>query len=324
MINSAKNVLLLLACCFCSLQAEDFSQLKTIGTMGKNERILANGAEAAIFEHVGAGVLNHLWIGGKHTDSVRIRYYIDGEAEASIDMDLYMGHGIGFKEPRAPWANRYMGKIGKNSGLHNNYQIPFGKSVRVTAQIQTYPEDEANPQLWWIIRGIENGKVQIGKRTLPDEARLKLYRKEDYTAKPMEEVELFNSNKSGAVFLVAVAAKSVPGGRRLTYLEGCVRGYFPDQREPLLMSSGMEDYFLGTYYFNTGYFVSDTGGLTHINKKVGSFSAFRIHDADPVFFSDGMSMTVRNGETMHGTIEGEHFLEPPSTTYTTYTWVYEW
>ena len=86
----------------------------------------------------------------------------------------------------------------------------------------------------------------------------------------------------------------------------------------------MEDYFLGTYYFNTGYFISDTGGLTHKKVKEGSFSAFRIHDADPLIFNGGMSMTLRNGETKHGTLEGEAYLEPPSTTYTTYAWVYEW
>lgn len=47
-------------------------------------------------------------------------------------MGLYMGHGIGFNDNHAPWATKYIGKIGKRNGIYNNYRIPFGKSVRVT------------------------------------------------------------------------------------------------------------------------------------------------------------------------------------------------
>jgi len=38
--------------------------------------------------------------------------------------------------------------------------------------------------MWWIIRGLENGRARLGNRLLPKEARLKRYRNERHTAKP--------------------------------------------------------------------------------------------------------------------------------------------
>lgn len=85
----------------------------------------------------------------------------------------------------------------------------------------------------------------------------------------------------------------------------------------------MEDYFLGTYYFDTGRFYGDMAGLTHIGNNC--FSAYRFHDEDPIFFQDGLRLTNRCGETEHGDTKGKKgYLKPPPTTFTTYTWVYQW
>jgi hypothetical protein len=110
--------------------------LQPIGTMGKGQRVLGDGNETVLYEHQGTGCLSHFWFGGafKGAENTRIRYYVDGEETPSIDMQLYMGHGIGFGDNHAPWATKYIGKIGNQNGIYNNYRIPFGKSIRVTAQ----------------------------------------------------------------------------------------------------------------------------------------------------------------------------------------------
>jgi hypothetical protein len=116
---------------------------------------------------------------------------------------------------------------------------------------------------------------------------------------------------AGALFKVAIAAKS----SRLTYLEACIRAYLGGNAEPLFLSSGLEDYFLGTYYFDTGRFYADMAGLTHFDKKdQKSFSAYRFHDQDPVFFQNGLRLTNRCGETEHGETEGPKRL-PESPTH---------
>jgi hypothetical protein len=303
------------------LFAGETDQLAPIGSMGKGERVLKGGKEALLFEHQGAGCLTHFWFGGnfKGVEDTRIRYYVDGEEVPSIDMDLYMGHGIGFNDNHAPWATKHIGKVGKRNGIYNNYRIPFGKSIRVTAQRAMDAEDD--PQIWWIIRGVENGRVRLGGVELPENARLKLIRLEDHDAEPLEEFDLCKLEGKGALYQVAIAAK----GGSLTYLEACMRAYLAGRKEPLMLSSGLEDYFLGTYYFDTGKFHADIAGLTHFDKKENSFSAYRFHDDDPVFFQDGLRLTCRCGETEHGkTGDTKGYLNPPKTRYTTYTWVYQW
>jgi len=306
------------------LRAENID-LHPIGTIGKARRVLKGGREAVLFEHEGKGCLTHFWFGGnfKGVEDTRIRYYVDGETEASIDMDLYMGHGIGFNDNQAPWATKHIGKIGRRNGIFNNYRIPFGKRIRVTAQ--RAPNADDNPMIWWIIRGVENGRVRLGGVDLPERARLKLIRLEGYTAEPLEEFTLCNVPGRGALYQVTIAAKGLGRAKHISYLEACMRAYTGGAEKPLMLSSGLEDYFLGTYYFDTGRFHADISGLTHFNRETSSFSAYRFHDEDPIFFTDGLRLTCRNGETAHGTLKGPvAYKQPPKTRYTTYTWVYVW
>ncbi len=295
--------------------AEALEGLKTFGTSGKAVYPLAGGVEAELFTRDGAGCLTHMWFGGNWPDygKLRLRIYVDGEAKASIDMELHMGHGIGFQDEAAPWLTRRMGKTGEPSGVYNNYRIPFGKGVRVTAQLAE--GDKEDRRFWYIIRGTENLPVDIAGVRLPATARLRLHKLEGYTAEPMEEFAMCDTASAGALYQVTVAAQSDDW----QYLESCVRAYLDGSAEPMVMSSGLEDYFLGTYYFNRGAYHGDVAGLTHKYKADHSFSAYRFHEDDPVFFHKGLRLTLRCGEKT----DRETWDALP-TTYTTYVWTYEW
>src|SRR5581483_4883373 len=148
---------------------------RSFGTAGKGKAVLKAGVEAELFRHAGKGFLTHMWFGGdfKNYGLTRIRVYVDGEREASIDMELMMGHGIGFQDEGAPWGIERIGKTGQPSGIYNTYRIPFGTSVKVTAQRGGSEEEKETPPFWWIIRGIENVPLEIGGVRLPDAARIK-------------------------------------------------------------------------------------------------------------------------------------------------------
>ncbi len=167
----------------------------------------------------------------------------------------------------------------------------------------------------------------MGGVILPEAARLKLYKLEDYTAKPLEEFNLCDVKGSGALYEVTMAAKGLRKSENdhwkdLSYLEACMRAYIGEAKEPLMLSSGLEDYFSGTYYFNRGRYATPVAGLTHFKPDENEFSAYRFHEDDPVFFHNGLRLTCRCGEK----IDGRMFVEgpPPPTRYTTYTWLYQW
>jgi len=289
--------------------------LKTFGTVGKAVYPLKGGREAELFRHDGKGCLTHMWFGGNWKDygKLRLRVYVDGEKAASIDMELHMGHGIGFQDDAAPWSARRIGKTGSPSGVYNTYRVPFGTSVRVTAQLP--PGSKGSPRFWYILRGVENLPVAFSGVRLPDGARLRLHKLEDYTAEPLEEFDLCRTSSAGMLYQVTIAARST----EFAYLESCVRAYLDGAKKPVLLSSGLEDYFLGTYYFNRGRYANDVAGLTHKDDADHSFSAYRFHEEDPVFFRKGLRLTCRCGEEAGGQV-----WKAPQTTYTAYVWVYEW
>jgi len=289
------------------------------GTMGKEEQLVP-GKELTLFEQGGVGTLTHMWFGGSwpRWGDTRIRIYIDGENKAGIDMALFLGHGIGWADDSAPWGTNRLGKTGRPSGVYNTYRIPFGKGVKITAELA--PNVRQPQVFWWIVRGLTNYPVQLGSIALPTSARLHLYRREQVDAKPLEEVELLSTKRKGLLYCVTLAAAS----GNFNYLESCLRVFPNGRKDPLWLSSGTEDYFLGTYYFNAGLYHLPLAGLTHLDPdKAGSpfrFSAYRFPEDDPVPFQDGLRLVWRNGEELGG----RRFGDPKPTTLTSYVWVYEW
>ncbi len=310
---------ILLSMCLSAIAGEvvDATQLKSFGTAGKELYVLGKGKEAELFRHDGKGCLTHMWFGGDWPgwDRTRIRCYVDGETAASIDMELFLGHGIGFGDAAAPWGTERIGKTGQPSGIYNTYRIPFGKSIRITAQIADGVEK--TPPFWWIIRGVENMPVIIGGIRLADTARLRLYRVENRRVSPFETTEFCRTGMAGLLYQVTLSVQS----QNLNFLEAMLRAYLDGAEKPLMLSSGTEDYFLGTYYFNRGTYHNPVAGLTHLDTKNNTFSAYRFHEQDPIVFRNGLRLDWPNGEKNE---KGQPYGDPKPSIITSYTWVYEW
>jgi hypothetical protein len=181
---------------------------------------------------------------------------------------------------------------------------------------------------WWIIRGTENLPVEIGGVRLPENARLKLHKIENLRARPLQEFAMCDVPGNGALYQVTIAGKGARKQRAdererwqdLSFMEACVRAYVGGAKEPLFLSSGTEDYFLGTYYFKTGRYYTPVAGLTHFDGTANEFSAYRFHEDDPFFFKNGLRLTCRCGEELNG----HQFHDTPEADYTTYVWLYQW
>lgn len=294
------------------------TNLTTFGTAGK-EGVLYPDHEVVLFQHEGPGCLTHMWFGGNWPgyERTQIRFYVDGEVTPSIDMALFLGHGIGWGDSSAPWGTERLGKTGQPSGLYNTYRIPFGKSIRVTGQLGA---GVVKPQtFWWIFRGVENLPVYLGSIQLPPKARLRLQVHNDTPLDPLQMIELAQSPGAGALYQVTLAVASA----NCNFLEAMLRAYINGAKDPLLLSSGTEDYFLGTYYFNRGMYHLPLAGLTHKDAPAAGpcrFSAYRFHDEDPIIFQKGLRLVWRNGEEK----EGKAFGSPQPSQITSYVWLYEW
>ena len=268
-------------------------------------------------------------------ERMRIRIYIDGEAEASLDFMLFLAHGIGYTEELEkqyiPWGTRRLAHTA-DGGIYNTYRIPFSKSFRVTA---THP---VGGYFFYIIRGVENMPVVVGDLVLPANTRLRLFKNENVKLTPLEFITLANvSTTAGMLFQATLAANSSD----FNYLEACFRARIDGAANVTWLSSGTEDFFLSAYYFNRGIYHLDNSGLTYITSSPASaMSAYKFFENDPLLFTKSFELIWRCGETINSNSGCPNDWPPPGpsestnqrgfspkladTVVTTYAWVYEY
>jgi len=280
-------------------------------------------------QHGPASCMTYFWFTGAFDGLplTRFRFYIDGETEPSIDMEYFLGHGIGFGDENSPWGTQYNGKGSTNAAVYNYYRIPFQKSITITAQML---DNITIPQVFWfVVRGVDGMHPVVGGWQLPDNARLRLYRNENITLQPLEFVNLTDSPNKGMLMQTTLAVSSA----NENYLEGCFRAFINNNSTMMLLSSGTEDYFQSAFYFynepDNPRFYFPGAGLTHFENS--GFSAYKFHIDEPVFFQQGLRLVWRNGDTIDPSnglkcvdVGGNVVGSPQVSQVWTYAWVYEW
>jgi len=276
--------------------------------------------------------MTHLWTtSSAEADTIRIRYYIDGESVPSIDMLSSMMAAVSpGGDNDAPWATRDMGHEANTGAWMNNFLIPFSKSIKITYSLGD--ASAASGCFYAIVRGLINAPYKIGALSLPPSARLVMQSQHETPLAPFELVDLANvaAGKSGMLFLTTMHVNSGD----LNFLEGCLHSY-PTQATQwpgTLLSTGTEDFFDSAYYFDAGKFHSPIAGLTQMDTQAGvQWGAYRFNSRDPVMFHDGFRLQWRNGDLTDS--RGIKCFIPPtekplvgltSSNLTSYVWLYTW
>ena len=298
-----------------------------------------DGAETAVFSKVlkcglgddctDFGTMDHFWV-TPSTGKLMIRYYVDGESEASIQFTPSLASGVGFDDDFNPWGNEMFGKGAATGAWFWNFRVPFYRNITVTVQT-------SEPSVIYIIlRGGLNVPVTIGGTKVPFGGRLKQHRiNRTYDALDFVNIVDVPADKDG-VFFMHTLSWAAPN---LNTLEGCYHWFSPhDAAWPgELLSTGTEDFFDSAYYFDGGRFHLPVSGFTHLNTSANTpygsttFSAYRFHKEDPLYFQRGLRFVWRNGDRSDhsgikclivtgGTINGS----PGAAHVKAYGWVYEW
>ena len=271
------------------------TETKTFGHAVKNGAlppVNATDAETVVFEHsctTAPCTINQIHVPSIYPKNKAdwawqngvIRFYIDDEVTASVDLkllelswvsewaspahsSLQPGASGGQYDNRGlPWGIADFGHTASSGGVSSTIRIPFAKSVRVT--LQAPPKTYTTSVYWVIVRGLENSAVTLGELELPPTARLRLHRV-NTTLNNGELVTLAAAPAgiSGAL----VGTKFDANGHSDGFLEACMR-FYPNAASaaknttPIFLSSGAEDYFLSASYFDEGEFISPNSGLTY-------------------------------------------------------------
>jgi len=234
-------------------------------------------------------------------ENARLRFYIDGEVKPSIDFSLLeiglvgkdAAHSVNHPSDGSPFGFDLFGKTAVTGGVYTTMRIPFLKSIRTT--IQGPNTCNGTSIFWFIIRGIENLPVELGGTlVLPDQAKLTLYRNDNVSTIPYQFLTVASApaDRAGAVVSVLFQSNSSD----YNFLEACVRFYPNGASSPIFLSSGTEDYFLSSSYFDEGMFKTPQSGVTY-KADPGAVAMYKIHESrDFLLWQKGMTMTWRNME----------------------------
>ncbi|CAE7886984.1 unnamed protein product [Symbiodinium necroappetens] len=307
--------------------AVPLGQQKTFGHAIKNGNLPPN-TDVTTFEHrctVPPCVITHVNVpsiypkGGDAWNWTQghVFFFVDGEKQPSISLTLLELAGEGHwnlagtnaqsgdhMPDGSPWGTSLMGRTAKSGGVYSTLRVPFGKSIRTAIRAPASATQDS--VFWFVIRGLEAHVVRLGDLELPAAARLRLHRLSPTKLEKLQLVDLASSPKgtSGALVRVQLDARSGSFG----FLEACMR-FFPDgagEDEPIFLSSGAEDYFLGASYFDEGMFKTSQAGLTYFNRSSYTLAAYKTHIEDPVLWRDGMRLRFRNCEDTEGCGDVNH------------------
>lgn len=225
--------------------------------------------------------MQHWWSGGTFEGytATKVVYHVDGGQAPSVTLPLGPAHGSSpsFMDDNGPWsAGGLFGKSGvglheggpsHGSGLFNTIHVPFQSSINVTVALGC---SYAAEYFWLVLRGRTKAKVVLpGGLELPPTAHLRSFQTSATNLEPSAFLPVLDTSTLATQRLAinAVTTERTAGGgavlfttisveapkRSFQFLEGCLRASAAgNATDEWLLSSGTEDYFLGTFYFDKG------------------------------------------------------------------------
>lgn len=200
---------------------------------------------------------------------MQISVYIDGETDPSLQYYPYQLTGVPSVDAHntmpasnSSWSSALFGRYSTTS-WNSNLNIPFGTSVAITLQFLPTDETANSTVVYYQAHGSTAASAYLGNTQLPSTARLMLQSNVlSVAALDYLPVVSVDAGKSGVVAALAMAFVAP----NLNTLEGCFHFYptndtvYPGR----LHSTGTEDEFLSSYYFDLGVFQDKSAGLFYI------------------------------------------------------------
>ena len=310
--------------------------LRTISAGISESRL--NATEQVLISHAlvppaASAALTYLWAtGDPSVATCTFRLYVDGSA-APLVFEIAKAAGVGILPSGdvAPWHSDWFGSLGRDSWFLT-IRVPFERSLVVTFQQAAGAPDATFFAQARIVEGLILDGIIAGA-VLPPSARLQVQVREGDVYAPLDYMTLADvpAGTSGALLGTSLWWASESANT----IEGCVRAYTPraaPYNASMLMSTGWEDYYASSWGMIAGPFTGPWSGTTFWSSPGNlAVSAYRLHTADPLFFSDGLRLVLRNGETRDAAgikcrqeTGGAPVGTPGQTNLSVIAWVYVW
>ncbi|MEK7405327.1 MAG: glycoside hydrolase family 172 protein [Acidobacteriota bacterium] len=298
-------------------RAQNFKSLKQSShdqTGGNADRYqIKPGATQELFNSSGPGVISHIWFtiaapGAMHLKELVLRMYWEGNAKPCVETPVGDFFGLNLGQYQI-YQSAYLA-CSPGRSLNCYFSMPFRRSARITVT--------------------NEGQQAVGA----------FYSNIDYMLAPSlpEDTMYFHAQYRQASPCVAnTGSKLNPdGGLNYVYAEargrghimGCTLGvllnadgwmgegddmiFIDDETKPLIIGTGSEDYFLGSWNFGgrdgAVPFAHHYYGAPLIvmpERTGGRYCCYRWHGDNPVTFTRSMKYTMEHG---HANDRGDNFF----------------
>ena len=248
-----------------------------------------------------SAALTYLWATGEPAVATCVfRLYVDGGAPIEFEIAKFSGTGFQPAGDAAPWQSEFFGSLGRDSWF-STIRVPYEHSLVVT-----YQQAPGAPSAMFFAqaRAVEGLTLDgiIAGVVLPPSARLQVQVREAVAYSPLDYMTLIDlpPGASGALLGTTLWWNTESPNT----IEGCVRAFIPQGasfNDSMLLATGWEDYYASSWGMVAGPWQGPWSGRTYYNESAAhrnlQVSAYRLHTADPLFFSDGLRLVLRNGET---------------------------
>lgn len=263
----------------------------------------------------GEGILESIFIAGSFDiKTTMLDIIVDGVR--SVYGYIYEMIGLRASSANtAKYQTKYFGKTGNDGGIYLNYKIPYYHSI----EIKIWRRLGSDDYVWFNARYAPWHEIKFGDYVVPYGSRFEMIRKDKYHAASGEEFNIVQqAGHKGCLFGVFMLGKGLSS---MWYMEGKFRLYQHGSLTPVELSTGTEDFFNGTYYFEGGTYFSDFCGCGYVSQPNYEFAAYRIFEPDNILFGrDGFRITVRNND--YNTEDSSTLQNPTIADYAYYVGMY--
>ena len=243
-----------------------------------------------------AGIINHIWMTPVGDFRLMIlRFYWDGETEPSVEVPVGDFFAAGWGMGNEPRINSLAVCVNPRSGFNSYWQMPFGKSCRVT--LENMGDSRA-----MVYYQIDFSLEKVPRNTPYFHAQFR-------RVNPLPEKEVFTildgvQGRGHYVGTYLAHGANSPGW----WGEGEIKFFIDgDDQFPTICGTGEEDYFCGSYGYNGRLegegerevyenFSSPYTGFYHVRYDgvQRRFGQYRWHITDPVRFEKDLRITIQS------------------------------
>ncbi|CAN5735647.1 hypothetical protein BH09VER1_BH09VER1_39830 [soil metagenome] len=272
-----------------ALQNLTTRQLTTFDLDRKSKTIsVPRGQRVSLTEVVGHGTITQLWltfpgwfwqhwapaapISQTILKTLILRIYWDGESKPAVEAPVGDFFGNGLCEVRS-FTSRYFGM--SSGGFYMKFPMPFRKGFRVEFENLDEVVD---------VDVFANILYQTGPE--PPEG-VGYFHAQFHTARNdgTQPMDILEAEGRGHLVGCVVSAQA-PEKNYLSFLEAPEYiSVDEDWDPPRIVGTGLEDYFLGGWYFREGEFAGELHGVPSKDAMNSSIAMYRVHEADAVHFS---------------------------------------